>query len=80
MDSNCHRHEHTDISSKDELVALIEYMVNHNASHAKELFELAEKLGKEDESETFCFVKEAIWDFEAANRKLSLALEAIAGR
>lgn len=80
MDNHCHQHEHTLKSGKDELVALIEYMVKHNASHAKELSELAEMLGNKDESEAYGLVKEALLDFEAANEKLSLALKVITGR
>lgn len=80
MDNHCHGHEHTHKCGEDELVALMKYMLNHNASHTKELSEIAEKLGEKNESEAYDFVKEAISDFEAANKKLSLALEAIVGR
>lgn len=80
MNSNCHRYEHINKNSEDELVALIKYMVNHNSSHAKELSELAEKLSKKNESEAYGFLKEAIFYFKAANEKLSLALEVIARR
>lgn len=80
MNSSHHIHEHTYMSNKDELIALIRYMVNHNASHAKELSELAEKLDKEDAGEAFALAKDAISEFESANRKLTLALEVITGR
>lgn len=38
-----HSHEHTHVN-KEELMALISYMVGHNAAHANELAELAVKL------------------------------------
>lgn len=80
MDNNCQKHEYMNKSSEYELAALIKYMINHNASHTNELSELAEKLSKEDQGEAYNFVKEAISDFEAANEKLSLALEAMIRR
>lgn len=80
MDSSCHGHEQKNKSTETELIALIQYMIHHNSSHAKELSELAEKLIEENENEAYGLVKEAISYFDAANKKLSLALETIAGR
>jgi cytochrome c556 len=80
MNNDYRKHEHTNENNESELVALIKYMVNHNTSHTKELSELAEKLSQKNEDEAYDFVKEAISDFKAANKKLSLALEAIMER
>ena len=52
----CHNHDHDhhhcscgchhQPDPMDELVALMKYMVGHNAAHARELADLAEKLDK----------------------------------
>ena len=63
--------EHTPM---EELMALMKYMVGHNASHAKELADLAgqpEKLGNRMAYEQ---VMAAVSDFEKGNMRLSMVL------
>lgn len=59
---------------KDETVALLTYMVQHNEHHAMELDQMADnliKLGMEDAAKT---IKEGVADFQKANMRFSLAL------
>lgn len=59
---------------KNETVALLNYMLDHNVHHAAELDQMAEnllKLGMETSSRQ---IKEAVADFQKANMRLSLAL------
>lgn len=39
-----HNHSHGEITSKDEIIALLEYMANHNGSHTAELSSLLDKM------------------------------------
>ena len=43
-DHECHCGGHCQHTPMEELVALMKYMVGHNAAHAKELADLAAKL------------------------------------
>lgn len=59
---------------KDETVALLTYMVQHNEHHAMELDQMADnlvKLGMGDAAKT---IKEGVADFQKANMRFSLAL------
>ena len=76
--SHGHSHEHCGSCSegncKDETVALLTYMVQHNENHAKELDQMADnlnKLGMDDAART---IKEGVADFPTANMRFSLAL------
>ncbi len=63
-------------NSKEELVALIKYLIGHNEHHNEELKDLASSLkGFHDES--YQKVEEAISSFEKGNQKLSEALESL---
>ena len=64
-------------SPKEELVALMKYMVNHNAAHANELAELAKKLGDMGDKVAFEQVMLAVSDFEKGNLRLSTILAAM---
>ena len=76
-----HGHTHSDCGEcqsesgcKDETVALLTYMVQHNEHHAMELDQMADnlvKLGMEDAAKT---IKEGVSDFQKANLRFSLAL------
>lgn len=74
-----HEHSHEGCSNcqgecKDETVALLTYMVQHNEHHAAELDQMADnlsKLGMEDAAKT---IKEGVADFQKANIRFSLAL------
>ncbi len=61
-------------SGKEELVALIDYLIHHNEHHNKELEDLANSL-KEVDKEAYSKVIEAIALFKEGNEKLSVALK-----
>lgn len=65
-------------SPKEELMALMKYMVNHNAAHANELAELAKKLGDMGDKTAYEQVMLAVSDFEKGNLRLSTILAAMA--
>ena len=66
--------EHTPL---EELVALMKYMVGHNASHAKELADLAAQLEKAGNHAAFEQVMAAVSDFEKGNMRLSVVLSSL---
>lgn len=73
-----HDHEHcgscADGNCKNETLALLTYMLQHNEHHAKELDQMAdnlEKLGMDAAAKT---IKEAVSDFQKGNMRLGLAL------
>ena len=63
--------EHTPM---EELVALMKYMVGHNAAHAKELADLAVQLEKAGNHAAYEQVMAAVSDFEKGNMRLSLIM------
>jgi len=63
--------EHTPL---EELMALMKYMVGHNAAHAKELADLADQLQKIGNRAAYEQVMAAVSDFEKGNMRLSLVL------
>ena len=64
-------------SPKEELMALMNYMVKHNAAHANELAELAKKLGDMGDKTAYEQVMLAVSDFEKGNLRLSTILAAM---
>ena len=85
---HCHNHEHGHChdhgccgncqhTPMEELVALMKYMVGHNAAHAKELADLAAKLDQAGNKMAFEQVMAAVSDFEKGNMRLSLVLTAL---
>lgn len=66
--------EHTPM---DELVALMKYMVGHNAAHAKELADLAVQLEKAGSHTAYEQVMAAVSDFEKGNMRLSVVLSSL---
>lgn len=66
--------EHTPM---DELLALMKYMVGHNASHAKELADLAIQLEKAGSHMAYEQVMAAVSDFEKGNLRLSAVLASL---
>ena len=71
----CQSHcEHTPM---EELVALMKYMVGHNAAHAKELADLAQQLQKAGSPAAFEQVMAAVSDFEKGNMRLSMVLNSL---
>ena len=66
--------EHTPM---EELVALMKYMVGHNAAHAKELADLAAQLEKAGSHTAYEQVMAAVSDFEKGNMRLSVVLSSL---
>ena len=66
--------EHTPM---EELTALMMYMVSHNASHARELAELAQKIDKTGNHTAYEQVMAAVSDFEKGNMRLSVVLASL---
>ena len=64
-------------SPMEELMALMQYMVNHNAAHAKELADLANQLEKAGSHAAFEQVMAAVSDFEKGNMRLSAVLASL---
>ncbi len=63
--------EHTPM---EELMALMNYMVSHNAAHAKELADLALQLDQAGNHAAYEQVMAAVSDFEKGNLRLSVVL------
>ena len=61
----------------EELVALMKYMVGHNAAHAKELADLAAQLEKAGSHAAYEQVMAAVSDFEKGNMRLSVVLASL---
>ena len=61
----------------EELMALMKYMVGHNAAHAKELADLAAQLEKAGSHAAYEQVMAAVSDFEKGNMRLSLVLASL---
>ena len=70
----CGHCQHTPM---EELVALMKYMVGHNAAHAKELADLAAKLDQAGNHMAYEQVMAAVSDFEKGNMRLSVILAAL---
>ena len=66
--------EHTPM---EELMALMKYMVGHNAAHAKELADLAAQLDKIGNHMAYEQVMAAVSDFEKGNLRLSAVLASL---
>ena len=66
--------EHTPM---EELTALMKYMANHNAAHAKELADLAAQLEKAGNHMAYEQVMAAVSDFEKGNMRLSMVLASL---
>ena len=58
----------------EELMALMKYMVGHNAAHAKELADLAVQLEKAGNRMAYEQVMAAVSDFEKGNLRLGVVL------
>ncbi len=71
---SCGSCEHTPM---EELLALMKYMVGHNASHAKELADLAAQLEKAGSHMAYEQVMAAVSDFEKGNLRLSAVLASL---
>lgn len=59
---------------KNETVALLTYMLQHNEHHAQELDQMADNLAKMGMDAAAKTIKEGVADFQKGNMRLSLAL------
>ena len=78
-DHDCAHHcggcgSHCEHTPMEELMALMKYMVGHNASHAKELADLAGKLEEIGNRMAYEQVMAAVSDFEKGNMRLQMVL------
>ena len=62
---------------KNETVALLSYMLDHNEHHAAELDQMAENLQKLGMDSAAKQIKDAVSDFQKGNLRLSLALTTV---
>lgn len=82
-----HGHAHTDHACdtghcgschegdcKNETLALLTYMLQHNEHHAQELDQMADNLAKMGMDAACRTIKEAVSDFQKGNMRLGLAL------
>ncbi len=60
-----------------ETLALMGYMVNHNAAHARELAALADKLAELGNEAAAEQVRSAVSEFEKGNMRLSVVLASL---
>ena len=81
-----HDHCHSDCGScaskcqhtpMEELVALMKYMVGHNAAHANELADLAKQFQIAGNPAAYEQVMAAVSDFEKGNMRLSVILNSL---
>ena len=72
--STCGGCQHTPM---EELMALMQYMANHNAAHARELADLASQLEKAGNHMAYEQVMAAVSDFEKGNMRLSAVLASL---
>ena len=86
---HCHNHDHDhqecacggscrcSHTPMEELVALMKYMVGHNAAHARELADLAQQLERAGSRTAYEQVMAAVSDFEKGNLRLSAVLASL---
>lgn len=77
-DHGCEGHTHCGSCEggdcKNETVALLTYMLQHNEHHAAELDQMAENLEKMGMNAAAKTIKEGVADFQKGNMRLGLAL------
>ena len=59
----------------DEMVALMKYMVSHNAAHAEELAQLAQQLEAAGNRSAYRRVMDAVVNFDVGNTTLAAVLD-----
>lgn len=73
-----HHHDHAPGGTpREELVAVLRYMVEHNAAHTRELAELAGQLETAGGHEQYEQVMRAVEEYQQANARLQGVLEAL---
>lgn len=84
-DLHVHSHDHNDHShagiaafdSIDQAIALMSYMLDHNAHHAEELHDLAHKLVASGKEEAAHLIDHALEQYEVGNANLAEALDSL---
>ena len=74
---NHHHHGSADSGDTpmEELLALMKYMVSHNAAHAEELAQLAQKLDDAGNHSAYRRIMDAVVSFDVGNATLAAVLE-----
>ena len=72
-----HSHDHSG-EPMDEMLALMKYMVAHNAAHAQELAELADQLKEAGKNRAYQKVMDAVASFDMANAQLDAVFKELA--
>lgn len=78
---HCHHHDHCDAQQhagadgkKDETLALLTYMIQHNEHHAAEIDQMAADLEKKGMEDVARQMREGVTEFQKGNMLLNLAL------
>ena len=78
---HCHPHSHEHTGDKpmspEEVLALLNYMLDHNRSHAEELHNIAHALEKQGKHDAAALVGDAVHYFGHCNDKLEEALRLV---
>ena len=76
---HCHPHSHEHSGDKpmspEEVLALLNYMLDHNRHHADELHDICHALEDEGKTEAAAALAEALHEYDHGNSKLEKALE-----
>lgn len=75
-----HDHFHETITafeSKEQAIALVSYMLDHNKSHTEELHEICHKLEASDDREAAFLIDDAVDHYREGNALLESALAAL---
>lgn len=74
--TNDHK-QSVDSDQKDEILALLDYMIHHNHHHSEELQSLSEKIDEADPKDK---IQAAIKQFEIGNQLLNEAFFMLGGK
>ena len=74
-----HGHSHDELQpmSREEILKLLSYMLDHNRHHAEELHEVCHKLDAGGKQAAAKLIHDAVDAFSAGNELLAKALEAL---
>lgn len=65
-----HVHEDVAIPDANRDLKILMYLIEHNAEHAQEMREMAERLRGTGRTEAACVIEEAVSGFDASNETL----------
>ena len=65
------------VDPKEEVLALMRYMVGHNTQHANELVTLAKRVDEMGDHTAYEQIMQAVSDFEKGNLRLSTVLASL---